>query len=70
MSLKIDKAFAFKAFYCVSSCAESMQGLALIYSIFVETKSALWVGVAGSAAYLPGVIASILFRSVADGMHA
>lgn len=59
-------ALALKAFYCTSSCAEAMQGLALIFSVFSATRSSILVGIVGATAYLPGVIASIVFRSVVD----
>lgn len=49
-------ATAFQAFYLTSN--------------FAATQSPVWVGVIGATAYLPGVIVSLLFHSLADAPGA
>ncbi|WJZ01960.1 hypothetical protein [Corynebacterium freiburgense] len=63
-------ATVFQAFYLTSNFAETMQSLCIVLAVFAATQSPVWVGVIGATAYLPGVIVSLLFRSLADAPGA
>jgi hypothetical protein len=57
-------------FYFLNSTAESMQGVALLWTTYVLTHNDLAVGAINAAAYLPGVVLGLLLRKKSDSSSA
>lgn len=60
----------FTAFYLLSSLAEGVQSVVLLWLTYALTKNALLVGTTVVLGYLPGTVAGLIFRRRADRGHA